>query len=93
MFTIAQRDMQETFASTYWSIMTRKWKLYDAKLYNLLKDPGELEDVSASHEDLKKNLRKYAIKYIKRRQAKSSEKKVTLDRELREKLKTLGYLD
>jgi hypothetical protein len=73
--------------------MTKKWKLYDAKLFNLLNDPGELKDVSKSHEDLKTNLQKYALKYLKRKNEKSPAKKVVLDDELREKLKSLGYLD
>jgi arylsulfatase A-like enzyme len=93
VFAISQRDMQKTSVSAYWSVMTRKWKLYDAKLFNLLNDPGELKDVSKSHEDLKTNLQKYALKYIKRKNKKFTAKKVTLDDELREKLKSLGYLD
>jgi arylsulfatase A-like enzyme len=93
VFAISQRDMQKTSVSAYWSVMTRKWKLYDAKLFNLLNDPGELKDVSRSHEDLKTNLQKYALKYIKRKNKKFTAKKVTLDDELREKLKSLGYLD
>jgi arylsulfatase A-like enzyme len=93
VFAISQRDMQQTYVSAYWSIMTRKWKLYDSKLYDLLNDPGELKDIAGSHEDLKTNLQKYALKYIKRKKAKISAKKVTLDDELREKLKSLGYLD
>ena len=93
VFAISQRDMQQTYVSAYWSVMTRKWKLYDAKLYDLLNDPGELKDIAGSHEDLKTSLQKYALKYIKRRDKKFSAKKVILDDELRKKLKSLGYLD
>jgi arylsulfatase A-like enzyme len=93
VFAISQRDMQQTYVSAYWSIMTRKWKLYDSKLYDLLNDPGELKDISISHEDLKTNLLKYALKYLKRKSEKFPVKKVVLDDELREKLKSLGYLD
>lgn len=93
VFAISQRDMQQTYVSDYWSVMTRKWKLYNAKLFNLLNDPGELKDVSKSHKDLKTSLQKYAIKYIRRKNEKFPVKKVVLDNELREKLKSLGYLD
>jgi len=93
VFTISQRDMQKTYDSAYWSVTTRKWKLYDSKLYDLLNDPGELKDIAGSHEDLKTNLQKYALKYIKRKNEKFPVKKVILDDDLREKLKSLGYLD
>lgn len=93
VFAISQRDMQQTYVSPYWSVMTRKWKLYDAKLYDLLNDPAELKDIARTHEDLKTSLQKYALKYIKRRDKKFSAKKVVLDDNLREKLKSLGYLD
>lgn len=93
VFAISQRDMQKTYVSAYWSVMTRKWKLYNAKLFNLLSDPDELKDVSKSHEDLKTSLQKYALKYIRRKDEKFPVKKVVLDNELREKLKSLGYLD
>jgi len=93
VFAISQRDMPQAYVSAYWSVMTRKWKLYDAKLYDLLNDPGELKDVAGAHEDLKTSLQKYALKYIKRISKKFHVKKVVLDDELREKLKSLGYLD
>lgn len=93
MFAISQRDVPETNAPAYWSIMTGTWKLYDAKLYNLLSDPGEFKDVSGLHENLKKTLEKYAIKYIKPKKANISSKKVTMDDALKEKLKSLGYLN
>jgi arylsulfatase A-like enzyme len=93
VFAISQRDMQQTYVSAYWSVMTRKWKLYDAKLYDILNDPGELKDISAAHEELKTSLQKYALKYMKRRDKKFTGEKITLDDELRKKLKSLGYLD
>jgi arylsulfatase A-like enzyme len=93
MFAVSQRDMTKTYAPNYWSIMTRKWKLFNEKLYNLLHDPGELADVSASHEALKKDLRKYANRYMRRKRVKSSTKKITMDDALKERLKSLGYLD
>jgi arylsulfatase A-like enzyme len=93
VFAISQRDMKQTYVPAYWSVMTQKWKLYNAKLFDLFNDPGELEDVSKSHEDLKTSLQKYALKYLKRKSEKFPVKKVVLDDELREKLKSLGYLD
>lgn len=93
VFAISQRDMPETYVPAYWSVMTRRWKLYNAKLYDLSNDPGELKDVAGTHEELKTSLQKYARKYIKRKNEKLPVKKVILDDELREKLKSLGYLD
>jgi arylsulfatase A-like enzyme len=93
IFVISQRDMQQTYVSAYWSVMTRKWKLYDSKLYDLLNDPGELKDIAGTHEDLKTSMQKYVLKYIRRKNEKFPLKKVVLDDELREKLKSLGYLD
>jgi len=92
-FAVSQRDMQKTYASAYWSVMTRKWKLYNSNLYDLCNDPGELKDMAGTHRDLKTSLQKYALNYIKRKTKKISAKKVILDDELREKLKSLGYLD
>ena len=93
VFAISQRDMKQTYVPAYWSVMTPKWKLYNAKLFDLLNDPGELTDVAKTHEDLKTSLQKYALKYLKRKSKKFPVKKVVLDDELREKLKSLGYLD
>jgi arylsulfatase A-like enzyme len=93
VLAISQRDMQTTYDPAYWSVMTRKWKLYDNRLYNLLQDPGEMKDVSAANPDLKKELENYALRYLKRKKTKFPPKKITLDRDLKEKLKTLGYLE
>jgi len=93
VFAISQRDMQETFVPSHWSIMTRKWKLYNNKLYNLFMDPGQLSDVSSSQSDLKKSLEKKALNFIKQKRTKLNSKRVILDEAARKKLKSLGYLD
>jgi len=93
MFVVSQRDMPKTYERKYWSIMNRKWKLYDSKLYDLLNDPGESVDVSASNKNLKKKLEKSAIFYIKKQKRRLSTKKVKMDKELKKKLKSLGYLN
>ena len=93
IFAVSQRDMQQTYDRKYWSVMDRKWKLYDSKLYNLLKDPGESIDASGTNRDLKRKLEKFAVYYIKKNMQGISGKKVKMDDELKKKLKSLGYLD
>jgi arylsulfatase A-like enzyme len=91
--TIAQRDMQKTYPRKYWTIIKGNWKLYDKKLFDLLNDPGEQQDVSADNRKIKKQLEGLALHFMKRKQKRLSRKKVKLDNGLKKKLKTLGYLD
>ncbi len=92
-FIISQIDMPEMFARKYWSIMNRKWKLYNSKLYDLVNDPAELVDVSTSNKNLTKRFEKFATNFIKRNKTRFSKKKVKLDKTLKKKLKSLGYLN
>ena len=92
-FVISQVDMPEMFARKYWSIMNRKWKLYNSKLYDLVNDPVESVDVSTSNKDLTKRFERVAINFIRRNKTRFSKKKVTLDKTLKKKLKSLGYLN
>lgn len=92
IFTISQRDMQKTYPREYWSIIKGKWKLYNKKLYNLLKDPGELQDVADSNIKVKTRLESIAVHFLKRIKWQHSTKRVKLDEKTKKKLKTLGYV-
>jgi hypothetical protein len=84
--------MQKTYPRKYWSIIKGKWKLYDKKLYNLLNDPGELQDVSGSNKKVKTRLESLAVHFLKRKKVQQSTKRVKLDDKTKKKLKTLGYV-
>ncbi|MCP5053075.1 MAG: sulfatase [bacterium] len=95
IYAISQRDMQKTYVNKYWSVMNRKWKLYDSKLYNLLDDPGELTDVgglSKQNRKRKRELEGYAIRFLKQKKKRAEGKKVQMSEELKKKLETLGYI-
>ena len=92
LFAISQRDMLETFNPSYWSIMNEKWKLYDSKLYDLENDPQELIDQSVSHKALKSMLWEQAERFLRQTPVHTSGEKVKLSDELKEKLKSLGYI-
>ncbi len=95
IISIAQRDMQKTYNRQYWAVMNYKWKLYDNRLYNLLTDPGELTDASDAakgNREIKKEMERYAMKFLRRKMNKRPGKKVKLNQELKKKLETLGYI-
>ncbi|NIM15046.1 MAG: sulfatase-like hydrolase/transferase [Candidatus Aminicenantes bacterium] len=92
IFTISQRDMQKTYPRKYWSIIKGKWKLYDKKLYNLINDPGELQDVADSNKKVKAQLESLAIRFLKRKKGQQATNRVKLDDKTKKKLKTLGYV-
>jgi arylsulfatase A-like enzyme len=93
-FVISQRDMQQTFDKRYWSVMNRRWKLYDSKLFNLFDDPAEKNDIgniTRHNRKIKRNLEAYAIRYLKQK-SNVSAGKVKLNEALKKKLESLGYL-
>lgn len=90
---ISQLDAPETFVPMAWTIIYRKWKLYNLKLYNLITDPVELIDLARENKDLVKKLNRYTTDYLNRNMpGTTSSKKVKLDKDLKEKLKSLGYV-
>jgi arylsulfatase A-like enzyme len=95
LIAISQRDMQKTFVRNYWSVIKGKWKLYDSRLYDLLKDPGELTDVSgasAANREIKNHLERFAMNFMRRKMRKFKTKKIKVSDELKKKLETLGYI-
>lgn len=93
LFAISQRDMQKTYPRKYWSVIQNNWKLYDKKLFDLLADPHELIDATERNRSLKSRLESMAIAFMKRRAKSRKTEKVNIDKKLKEKLKTLGYVD
>ncbi len=86
----SSRDVTEPNAVI--SLRTPEWKLFDARLYDLLRDPGEREDVAKSHADVARRLseRRKAIAADRPRPAR---RPATPDDELRERLRSLGYVE
>lgn len=92
---ISQRDMQKTYPRKYWSVMTPDWKFYDSRLYDLRNDPGELKNVardSEANRRLKSELESYGVSFMKRRKKRGKNKKANINKELKKKLETLGYV-
>jgi arylsulfatase A-like enzyme len=78
-----------------WALREGRWKLHgegDLALYDLLEDPGEREDVAASHADLVRELRARAERLVgePERQAPVP---VEPDEATLSRLRELGYLE
>jgi len=92
-FLIAQRDRPDEYKNPeYWTIIDKTWKLYKGKLFDLRNDPLELEDVSKSYQELKGNLLKSAMEFMKINPLDIQDKETEIDDKLKEKLKSLGYI-
>ncbi len=92
-FLIAQRDRPDEYKNPeYWTIINKTWKLYKGKLFDLRNDPLELEDVSKSNQELKGELLKSAMEFMKINPLDIQDKETEIDEKLKEKLKSLGYI-
>ncbi|HVQ30562.1 MAG TPA: sulfatase-like hydrolase/transferase, partial [Vicinamibacteria bacterium] len=74
------------------SLRTPEWKLFDGRLYSLADDPGEQHDVAKAHEDVARRLgaRRKALATERPRPAPRS---AAPDDALRERLRSLGYVE
>jgi len=68
------------------------WKIYDRRLYDLAKDPGERVDVALDHRDRVLELGRMLHAALSWREVDETEK-VRLDDEFKRELKALGYLN
>lgn len=75
------------------SIRTKKWKLYDSRLFDLESDPLEKIDVSKEHESVVKYLKHNLDKILQQKRIISAEEELEIDKETLEQLKSLGYVD
>jgi arylsulfatase A-like enzyme len=91
-FVIAERDMEERLKPQCWSIIRGRWKLYNSRLYNLETDPRETTDVSDNHMDMKKILRRGALRYMQRNRILNTGIKAKINKEELERLQSLGYI-
>lgn len=90
---MAQRDSaKEITSGENWTIMDRTWKLYNGKLFDLKNDPLEQKDVSTSFMDKKILLRGKALSVLKKYFKIEPVEKRTIDKDLKKKLKSLGYI-
>jgi arylsulfatase A-like enzyme len=88
LYAISQRD---TPTDTHpISVRTSKWKLYDNLLFDLEKDPQELQNIT--NPSIFGEL-EYVKKYILSRGVTPSVQEIELHKELIEDLKSLGYIN
>jgi len=92
-YAISERDMEITLKNECWSIMNERWKLYNSRLYDLKNDAEEKIDVSDMHLNMKKSLRKRAIRFLQANRIFYADKKAKLDKKEKELLKALGYIE
>jgi arylsulfatase A-like enzyme len=93
IFLISQRDHPHEYADPrYWAIISDGWKVYDDRLYDLENDPGERLDVSDQHEELKETLVKMALEYMSGKPGQHKKTKSEMDEDLKNRLKSLGYI-
>jgi arylsulfatase A-like enzyme len=78
--------------SEAWSLRTPEWKLVENRLYDLRHDPGEHTDVASAHSDVARRLaaRRQALVDARKR---ASRRPAEADDELRERLRSLGYVE
>lgn len=88
-FAFAQLDN-----GTARALRTRRWKLYDGSLYDLVTDPGERHDVTFQHPDVAGALERRLERWTEAARAVegAGEAPVDLDAEAVERLRALGYL-
>jgi len=89
---ISQLDAPKTFVPEAWTIIYKKWKLFNLRLYDLNKDPAETIDLAGQNKHLIKKLNNYTTDYINKKKPAGSSK-VNLDDALKDKLKSLGYVN
>jgi hypothetical protein len=58
----------------------------------LERDPGETVDVSDDHMDIKRTLRRGALRYMQRNRIMNTRKRAEIDKEELERLRSLGYI-
>jgi arylsulfatase A-like enzyme len=87
---VGQRLLVEdmTFSN---AIRTRKWKLYDSKLFDLENDPSELKDVSSEYPEVMKILSQKLDEILASSETQISGRTIELDEETKEQLEALGY--
>jgi arylsulfatase A-like enzyme len=91
-YAISERDMLVTLRNECWSIMNDRWKLYNSSLYDLKNDTEEKIDVSDRNMNIKKSLRKRAIRFLQANRTFYADKKANLNKKEKELLKALGYI-
>lgn len=74
------------------SIRTRRWKLWDRRLFDLEQDPEETFDVSILHPERVLSLRE-ALEHALTQCPATAGRKILLDEETERELRALGYLD
>jgi arylsulfatase A-like enzyme len=90
LFAISQQDVPTEKIPT--TIRTKKWKLYNERLFDLETDPLEKRDVSKEYPLIKKYLVENLNKTLQQKENISAEK-AELDERTLEQLKSLGYIN
>jgi arylsulfatase A-like enzyme len=84
------RDVVEPNASV--ALRTAEWKLYDRSLFHLSSDPDEKHDVAKDNVDLVRALRRRMNEIASSRPAPRA-RTAAPDEDLRERLRSLGYVE
>lgn len=77
------------------SLRTQEWKYIkssEPELYNIMDDPLELNNLAGERADAVKDLDKKLEKFLRQTESPAKEKKTIADRETRERLASLGYI-
>ena len=90
LFAVSQQDTAGQTHPT--SIRTSKWKLYDAKLFDLESDPLEQKEVQTGYKRIRKELRSELDYILSLNQSAEENPSVDLSEGTLKTLKSLGYL-
>ena len=91
IFAVSQQDNSGPAHPT--TIRTKKWKLYDSRLFNLKLDPLEKIDVAKEHESVDKYLKDNLNEILQQRKIIYTGEELEPDKETSEHLKSLGYVN
>ena len=75
-----------------WFVSPSELKIDRIELYNLKADPDELIDYSYAEPEMCLNFKRRLLDYLSRIETSSSDKKAVMDKETKERLRSLGYL-
>lgn len=86
----SSRDVTEPNA--FISLRTPEWKLLEGRLFDLVADPGERNDVAKAHQDVVRRLAERR-RTLERDRPRAARRPASPDDGLRERLRSLGYVE
>ena len=91
LFAVSQQDTAGRVHPR--TIRTKKYKLYDRKLFDLISDPDEKKNIAWRNKNIRKKMQKELEYFLERDSTAVETNAVGLDKETLNRLKSLGYVN